>query len=74
MTPPAALLPLCLFLLVQRGPRKWDCGYSGLQCLPDGTLVATTYVKYRPGPEKNSIVSVRFTLEETDARAKASGK
>ncbi len=44
-----------------------DCGYSGLECLPDGTMVATTYIKYRPGKEKHSIVSVRFRLEEMDA-------
>lgn len=44
-----------------------DCGYPGLEVLPDSTFVATTYVKYRPGPEKNSVVSVRFKLEETDA-------
>jgi hypothetical protein len=43
-----------------------DCGYPGLELLPDGTFVATTYVKYRPGPEKNSVVSVRFPLSETD--------
>ena len=47
-----------------------DCGYSGLECLADGTFVATTYVKYRPGPKKHSIVSVRFKLEEIDAKAK----
>ncbi len=46
-----------------------DCGYSGLECLPDGTFVATTYVKYRPGREKHSIVSVRFKLEEIDSKA-----
>ena len=46
-----------------------DCGYPGLEGLPDGTIVATTYVKYRPGPEKHSVVSVRFKLAETDARA-----
>ena len=46
--------------------KSLDCGYSGLECLPDGTFVATTYVKYRTGPELNSIVSVRFCLEETD--------
>ena len=37
--------------------------------LPDGTFVATTYVKYRPGPEQNSVVCVRFTLEEMDSKA-----
>ncbi len=56
-------------LLHQYGKSRWDCGYSGLERLPDGTMVATTYVKYRPGPEKNSIVSVRFKLEEIDAKA-----
>jgi hypothetical protein len=50
--------------------RGSDCGYPGLERLPDGTFVATTYIKYRPGPEKHSVVSVRFTLEETDAMAK----
>ena len=44
-----------------------DCGYPGLELLPDGNLVATTYVKYRPGPEKHSVVSVRFKLSDTDA-------
>ena len=34
--------------------------------LPDGTIVAITYVKMRPGPEQHSIVGVRFKLEETD--------
>lgn len=47
-----------------------DCGYPGLELLPDGTLVATTYVKYRPGPEQNSVVSTRFTLAETDKAEK----
>lgn len=47
-----------------------DCGYPGLELLPDGTFVATTYVKYRPGPEQNSVVSVRFTLAETDRAEK----
>lgn len=44
-----------------------DCGYPGLEVTPDGTIVATTYIKYRPGAEKHSIVSTRFTLDETDA-------
>ena len=48
-----------------------DCGYPGLELLPDGTFIATTYCKYRPGPEKQSVVSVRFTLAEVDAIAKA---
>ena len=43
-----------------------DCGYPGLELLPDGTLVATTYIKYKPGREKHSVVSVRFKLDEID--------
>ena len=43
-----------------------DCGYPGLEILPDGTIVALTYIKYRPGPEKHSIVAVRFRIEDTD--------
>lgn len=47
--------------------KNWaDCGYAGLEILPDGEFVATTYIKYRPGPENNSIISVRFNLKETD--------
>jgi hypothetical protein len=38
--------------------------------LPDGTVVATTYIKYRPGPERNSVVSVRFLPNETDVLAR----
>ena len=43
-----------------------DNGYPGLELLPDGTFVATTYIKYREGPEKNSVVSTQFKLTETD--------
>lgn len=46
-----------------------DCGYSDLELLPDGTFVATTYIKYQPGPEKHSVVNVRFLLTETDKLA-----
>ena len=48
-----------------------DNGYPGVELLPDGTFVATTYIKYRAGPEKNSVVSTRFTLAETDQLAAA---
>lgn len=44
-----------------------DCGYPGLELLEDGTIVATTYIKYHPGAEKHSVVSVRFTIDELDA-------
>lgn len=44
--------------------RGADHTYPGLEVLPDGKFVATTYIKYRPGPELESIVSVRFRLPE----------
>jgi hypothetical protein len=45
-----------------------DCGYPGLESLPDGTIVATTYIKYWNDSRKHSVVSTRFRLDETDAR------
>ncbi|MFN8092622.1 MAG: sialidase family protein [Vicinamibacteria bacterium] len=47
-----------------------DCGYPGLELLPDGTFVATTYGHWTPG-EPPYVVTVRFTLDETDAKARA---
>ena len=43
-----------------------DCGYPGLEILPDGTILAITYIKYKPGQKKHSIVAVKFNLEEID--------
>ena len=40
-----------------------DCAYPGLELLPDGTFVTTTYGHWTPG-EQPYIVSVRFKLEE----------
>ncbi len=45
-----------------------DCGYPGVEFLPDNTIAATTYIKYRPGIEKHSVISTRFKLEETDEK------
>ena len=47
-----------------------DTGYAGLELLPDGTFVATTYCHLREG-EMPLIASVRFKLEEIDALAKS---
>ncbi len=51
-----------------RSPKKGDLGYPGVEVLPDGTFLATTYAVLKPG-EKNSVVSVRFTLKELDQEA-----
>ncbi len=53
-------------LLHSHAKRTGDCGYPGLELLPDGTIVATTYIKYRPGPEQHSVLNTRFTLDELD--------
>jgi hypothetical protein len=45
----------------------WDSTYPGLVLLPDGTFVATTYGHWVVG-EEPYIVSIRFRLEELDAR------
>ena len=45
-----------------------DCAYPGVEVLPDGTIVTTTYGHWTEG-EPAYIVSVRLKLEEIDARA-----
>jgi len=47
-----------------------DCGYPGVEVLPDGTFVTTTYGHWVHG-EQPFIVSVRFTLKELDTKANA---
>ncbi|MBL9142561.1 MAG: exo-alpha-sialidase [Verrucomicrobiaceae bacterium] len=46
-----------------------DCTYPGVEVLPDGTIVATTYGHWTEG-EPAYVVSVRFTLAELDAKLK----
>jgi hypothetical protein len=43
-----------------------DCGYPGMELLPDGTIVATTYIRLWNDARKHSVVCTRFRLEETD--------
>jgi hypothetical protein len=45
-----------------------DCAYSGLELLPDGTFVTTTYGHWDEG-EMPYIISVHFKLEEIDNKA-----
>jgi hypothetical protein len=44
-----------------------DCAYSGVEVLPDGTVVATTYGHWMEG-EPPYIVCVRLTLGELDRK------
>lgn len=48
---------------------SWDCGYPGLEALPDGTFVATTYGHWEKGKQP-WIRSVRFRLDELEALAR----
>ena len=50
--------------------KQADCAYPGLEVLPEGTFIATTYGHWVEG-EAPFIVSVRFKLKEIDAKAKA---
>jgi len=43
-----------------------DCGYPGMELLPDQTIIATTYIKYFSDNTKHSVVSTRFKLAEID--------
>ena len=45
---------------------RWDCAYPGVEVLPDGTIVTTTYGHWTPG-ESPYIVSVRLHADELDA-------
>ncbi|WP_422928448.1 sialidase family protein [Singulisphaera sp. PoT] len=51
----------------------FDCAYPGVEVLPDGTFVVTTYGHWDEG-EKPYILSVRFKLPELDALAKSATK
>jgi len=42
---------------------QWDCAYPGVEVLPDGKFVLTTYGHWEPGKQPY-IVSVRLTLKE----------
>jgi len=47
---------------------KWDCAYPGVEVLPNGTFVTTTYGHWKAN-ESPYIVSVRVRLEELERHA-----
>jgi len=55
---------------IMHNTKAADCAYPGVEVLPDGTFVATTYGHWTQG-EPPYIVSVRFTLTELDAKLKS---
>lgn len=46
-----------------------DTGYPGMELLPDGTIIATTYIKYWDDERRHSVVSTRFKLDEIHVKA-----
>ena len=50
-----------------------DCGYPGVELLPDGTIAAATDIKYQSRNKRYSVVSLRFKLEETEDRLSDQG-
>jgi hypothetical protein len=52
---------------------SWDCCYPGVELLPDGTFVVTTYGHWEKDKEPY-IVSVRFNMEELDRKFRESRK
>lgn len=47
--------------------KAWDCAYPGVEVLPDGTVVTTTYGHWTEG-EPAYVVSVRVHPDELDAK------
>ena len=54
---------------IKDNKKGWDTTYPGLELLPDGTFVITTYGHWKEG-EQPYILSVRFSLEEMDKLVK----
>ena len=54
----------CCFSIraTSRPKNTGDCGYAGLEVLPDGTFVATTYLIHKTGVSNTPVVSGRFNL------------
>ena len=50
---------------IKDNKKGWDTTYPGVEVLPDGTFITTTYGHWEKG-EEPYILSVRFTLDEID--------
>lgn len=55
---------------LKKNTKGYDTAYPGVEILPDGTFVTTTYGHWDQG-EEPYILSVRFKLDELDALASA---
>lgn len=57
---------------LKKNHKGYDCAYPGVEVLPDGTVVTTTYGHWIPG-EPPFILSVRLQMDEIDARLPQTG-
>lgn len=57
---------------LKKNHKGTDCAYPGVELLPDGTIVTTTYGHWAPG-EQPYILCVRFPISEIDATLKKAG-
>ena len=58
-----------IHLLHHHGGEGWtraDTGYSGVELLPDGSILCTTYTRHWTDERQHSVVCTRFTMAETD--------
>jgi len=53
--------------------QAWDCAYPGVEALPDGTFVVTTYGHWEAG-QPPFVVCRRFSLSELDGQLAARGR
>ena len=60
-----------IHLLHHCGRGGWpacDTGYSGVELLPDGTIICTTYTKHWDDERLHSVVCTRFNMAEIDEK------
>jgi hypothetical protein len=60
-------------LRIKDNKKSADCAYPGVEILPDGTIITTTYGHWISG-EEPFIVSSRFTFDEIDTLATGFGR
>ena len=57
----------CVWQGRRDGSGKHGAPVGYLKRSNDGSFVGTTYIKYRPGPEMRSVMSVRFRLDDIES-------
>ncbi len=66
-------LPGQYIVRIMDNKKGWDTTYPGVEILPDGTIVTTTYGHWEEG-KAPWVMSVRLKLDELDGKAKVAEK